>query len=111
VGPADSKEQTKRQKAVNQFLWFISTSRNILVVVVCAIMAYIFAVNGSQPFILTGDVKPGLPPFQPPPFSAQVGNQTFTFLEMVSNLGSAPFVVALLAILENIALAKVFGKY
>jgi len=109
VGPEDSKKQTKRQKAVNQFLWFISTARNILVVVVCAIMAYIFGVNGSQPFILTGVVKPGLPPFQPPPFSAQVGNQTFTFLEMVSNLGSAPFVVALLAILENIALAKVFA--
>jgi hypothetical protein len=30
---------------------------------------------------------------------------------MASNLGSATFVVSLLAILENIALAKVFGKY
>jgi hypothetical protein len=30
---------------------------------------------------------------------------------MASNLGSATFVVPLLAILENIALAKVFGEY
>jgi sodium-independent sulfate anion transporter 11 len=111
VGPEDSKEQTKLQKAVSQFLWFISTARNILVVVVCAVMAYLFEVHGSQPFILTGVVKPGLPPFSPPPFSAQVGNHTYTFLEMASNLGSATFVVPLLAILENIALAKVFGKY
>lgn len=111
VGPQDVKERTKAQKAVNQFLWFISTSRNILVVVVCAVMAYLFEVHGSQPFILTGIVKAGLPPFHPPPFSAQVGNHTYTFLEMASNLGSATFVVPLLAILENIALAKVFGKY
>jgi hypothetical protein len=107
VGP----EGTKLQKAVSQFLWFITTARNILVVVFCAVMAYLFEVHGSQPFILTGFVKPGLPPFHPPPFSAQVGNHTYNFLEMVSNLGSATFVVPLLAILENIALAKVFGKY
>ena len=111
MGPEDNKEQTKLQKAVSQFLWFISTARNILVVVVCAVMAYLFEVHGSQPFILTGVVKPGLPPFHPPPFSAQVGNHTYTFLEMASNLGSATFVVPLLAILENIALAKVFGTY
>ncbi|PNF43809.1 hypothetical protein B7P43_G07766, partial [Cryptotermes secundus] len=110
VGPQDVKERTKVQKAVNQFLWFISTSRNILVVVVCAVMAYLFEVHGSQPFILTGIVKAGLPPFHPPPFSAQVGNHTYTFLEMASNLGSATFVVPLLAILENIALAKVFAE-
>ncbi|KDR24301.1 sodium-independent sulfate anion transporter-like isoform X2 [Zootermopsis nevadensis] len=106
VGP----EGTKIQKAVSQFLWFISTARNILVVVVCAVMAYLFEVHGSQPFVLTGVVKPGLPPFHPPPFSAQVGNHTYNFLEMVSNLGSATFVVPLLAILENIALAKVFAE-
>ena len=53
----------------------------------------------------------GLRPFHPPPFAAQFGNHTYNFLEMASNLGSATFVVPLLAILENIALAKVFGKY
>ncbi|XP_069685119.1 sodium-independent sulfate anion transporter-like [Periplaneta americana] len=110
VGPDDTKNQTKIQKAVSQFLWFISTARNILVVVVCAVMAYLFEIHGSQPFILTGHVKPGLPPFHPPPFSSQVGNHTYSFLEMSSTLGSATFVVPLLAILENIALAKVFAE-
>ena len=104
-------DQTKIQKIVGKFLWFISTARNILVVVVCAVMAYMFELHESQPFILTGYVKPGLPPFNAPPFSAQVGNHTYTFLEMGSTLGSATFVVALLAILENIALAKVFCEY
>nr|CAD7402686.1 unnamed protein product [Timema cristinae] len=54
-------------------------------------------------------VKPGLPPFQPPPFTATVGNTTYSFLDMTSSLGSALFVVPLLAILENVALAKVFS--
>lgn len=53
-------------------------------------------------------MKPGLPQFKPPPFSATVGNHTYNFAEMASTLGSAIFVVPLLSILENIALAKVF---
>lgn len=62
-------------------------------------------------FIIPGDVKAGLPQFAPPPFSATVGNHTYTFTEMASTLGSAIFVVPLLSILENIALAKVFCEY
>ncbi|KAL0893436.1 hypothetical protein ABMA27_015019 [Loxostege sticticalis] len=96
-----------------QALWFLSTTRNILVVLVCAALAYYFDTRAQAPFVLTGDVKPGLPQLSPPPFSATVGNHTYTFVEMASTLGSAIFVVPLLSILENIALAKVFseGKY
>lgn len=60
---------------------------------------------------LTGHVKPGLPSLAPPPFEATIGNHTYTFGEMASNLGSALFVVPLLSILENIALAKIFCKF
>jgi hypothetical protein len=56
-------------------------------------------------------VKPGLPRLAAPPFSATVGNHTYSFAEMTSTLGSAIFVVPLLSILENIALAKVFCEY
>ncbi|XP_047106126.1 sodium-independent sulfate anion transporter-like [Schistocerca piceifrons] len=110
VGPADPKEKTKIQKILGQLLWFVSTTRNIIVVVVCAVMAYMFKEHGEEPFILTGEIKGGLPEFTFPPFSAEVNNQTYTFLNMVSNLSSATFVVPLLAILENIALAKVFSE-
>uniref|UniRef100_A0A2A4IZ56 STAS domain-containing protein n=1 Tax=Heliothis virescens TaxID=7102 RepID=A0A2A4IZ56_HELVI len=94
-------------------LWFLSTTRNILVVLLCAALAYYFDTQRQAPFVLTGEVKPGLPEFSAPPFSATVGNHTYTFSEMASTLGSAIFVVPLLSILENIALAKVFseGKY
>lgn len=99
--------------ALSQALWFLSTTRNILVVLVCAALAYYFDTKHSSPFVLTGEVKPGLPQISAPPFSATVGNHTYTFVEMASTLGSAIFVVPLLSILENIALAKVFseGKY
>nr|CAD7202873.1 unnamed protein product [Timema douglasi] len=108
VGPADTNKRTTLQKVLGQMLWLISTGRNILVVVVCAVMAYTFKLHDVEPFLLTGYVKPGLPPFQPPPFTATVGNTTYSFLDMTSSLGSALFVVPLLAILENVALAKVF---
>lgn len=61
--------------------------------------------------MIPGEVKPGLPSISAPPFSATVGNHTYTFVEMTSTLGSAIFVVPLLSILENIALAKVFCEF
>ncbi|KAF9817868.1 hypothetical protein SFRURICE_003274, partial [Spodoptera frugiperda] len=105
--------QSRARRAAAHALWFLSTTRNILVVLVCAALAYYFDTQRKAPFVLTGEVKPGLPELSAPPFSATVGNHTYTFSEMASTLGSAIFVVPLLSILENIALAKVFseGKY
>ncbi|GLG95343.1 Uncharacterized protein GBIM_02331 [Gryllus bimaculatus] len=111
VGPADSEKKTGVQKALVQFLWFISTARNIIVVVVCAVVAFLFKQHDSEPFKLTGTVKEGLPIFQPPPFSTTVNNRTYNFIDMATQLGSATFVVPLLAILENIALAKLSYIY
>ncbi|KAE8736937.1 hypothetical protein FOCC_FOCC017606 [Frankliniella occidentalis] len=89
VGPTDSKEKSSLQKAAAQFLWLVSTARNILVVVACGVAAALLDNHGLHPFILTGTVKPGLPDLQPPPFSVQSGNQTLSFLDMASGLGSA----------------------
>lgn len=61
-------------------------------------------------FRFLGFIKPGLPEFEPPPFQTEVGNNTYNFVEMSSTLGPAIIIVPLLSILENIALAKVFGK-
>lgn len=59
---------------------------------------------------LLGHVESGLPDFKPPPFESRVGNETYTFVDMASKLGSGILVVPLLSILENISLAKFFGK-
>lgn len=56
-------------------------------------------------------MEPGLPEFKAPPFESRVGNETYNFIDMASKLGSGILVVPLLSILENISLAKFFGKF
>ena len=61
----------------------------------------------------------GLPPFLSPPFSVNIstGNATdpsfelVGFSQMISELGSAIIILPLLVILENVAIAKAFGKF
>ncbi|XP_015108473.1 sodium-independent sulfate anion transporter isoform X1 [Diachasma alloeum] len=97
-------------KIMQAFLWFLSTSRNILIVVVSAVACWYLENHlGSSPVILTGHVKEGLPSLQLPPFTTTEGNVTYNFIDMVSALGSGCIVVPLLSLLESIALAKVFS--
>lgn len=107
----DTKVPSTFQIILLKFLWLLSTARNILVVVICAVMCWLFELHlGSSPVILTGHVKQGLPDFKLPPFESRVGNETYGFFNMVSVMGSGCFVVPLLSLLETIALAKVFCK-
>ena len=104
---------------LSKTVWILSTARNAVVVVICALMAYGFDPvlpegkdsSRNTTFILTGNIKAGLPPFAPPPFSTTGANGTYIgFGEMVHDLGSALIIIPLIAILENIAIAKAFGK-
>lgn len=54
IGPKDFKERKPIHDVMAKLVWLISTARNIIVVVVCAVMAYVFEGYGEQPFILTG---------------------------------------------------------
>ncbi|XP_044759831.1 sodium-independent sulfate anion transporter-like [Coccinella septempunctata] len=103
----DEKEPVKA--FLNKSLWLISTARNIIVVCVTAAIAYLFEIHGSQPFRLTGYVKPGLPDIVPPEFEINMGNTTRSFMEVTSTIGTGLLVIPLLCILENVALAKVFA--
>ena len=60
---------------------------------------------------ISGEVKAGLPTLQLPPISATVGNQTYGLIDMLSTIGSGSIVVPLLAILENVAIAKAFCEF
>ncbi|XP_017785052.1 PREDICTED: sodium-independent sulfate anion transporter-like [Nicrophorus vespilloides] len=110
IGPKDIKERKSYHDVIAKCVWLISTARNIIVVVFCAVFAVICESHQAQPFILTGVVKPGLPEIKPPPFTTSAGNVTYNFIDMASTMGSALIVVPLLGILENIALAKVFSE-
>ncbi|XP_063240337.1 sodium-independent sulfate anion transporter-like [Bacillus rossius redtenbacheri] len=110
VGPKEAHKQSQSQRIVNKLFWFFSISRNALVVLVCSIISYKFSKNGPSPFLLSGTIKPGLPPFQLPSFSVQSGNTTaMTFTQMCNDLGSGLVVVPIISVLSNVAIAKAFS--
>ncbi|KAI5723570.1 hypothetical protein M8J76_008161 [Diaphorina citri] len=104
------KDLKTSSPVVKRSLWLLSTSRNALVVMLCSALGYYLHSLGEQPFILTGDVRPGLPPFQFPPFSTSLNNQTLSFLDMCTELGSSIVMVPVIAVLGNVAIAKAFAS-
>ncbi|XP_017785037.1 PREDICTED: sodium-independent sulfate anion transporter [Nicrophorus vespilloides] len=110
VSPIGVK-QTKNQRYISKALWLISTARNALIVIVCSVVAYLYEASGSaSPFILTGNVKQGLPPLGLPPFSTNMNNRTIGFTEMVADLGGSVVMVPVIAVLGNVAIAKAFAS-
>ncbi|XP_065341247.1 sodium-independent sulfate anion transporter-like [Cloeon dipterum] len=106
--PADGRSSVR--KVLKRALWLISVSRNILVVIACSIIAFCFEATGNQPpFQLIGTVQSGLPSLSLPPFSTTLNNQTLSFTDMVSELGSSIILVPVIAILGNVAIAKTFA--
>lgn len=102
--------ETKAQKIINKALWLIATSRNSIMVVFGGFVGYYFAQYEEVPFKLIGEIPPGLPNVQFPPFSTLKGNHTIGFFEMVSDLGSGVIVLPMIALLENIAVCKAFAN-
>ncbi|XP_055706994.1 sodium-independent sulfate anion transporter-like isoform X2 [Phlebotomus papatasi] len=93
------------------FFRYLSLSRNALAVISGTVLAYLlFTFNDKTPFTLTGNVVSGLPPFQPPPFTTTVNNETVPFSEMIKTLGSGIVAIPLVSILESVAVAKAFSK-
>jgi hypothetical protein len=58
----------------------------------------------------SGRVQSGLPPFQLPPFSAELNNRTLNVLEMAAELKAGIIVVPVVAIIANVAIGKAFGE-
>lgn len=113
LGPPDGKP-SPQQRWIMKALWLLSTARNALVVILCSVLAFALASNSSNndegPFILTGTVRSGLPPLGVPPFTTTVGNHTYSFTEMCSELGSSIVLVPIIAVLGNVAIAKAFAS-
>nr|CAH0107975.1 unnamed protein product [Daphnia galeata] len=105
-------DRTAFQRFINGTFWLISVSRNAIVIIFGCTIAAIFITPGDDdaPFELTGNITSGLPSIQAPSFNIEYGNQTFNFMEICQNLGSALFVTPLIAILESMAIAKSFAK-
>lgn len=110
IGPSQDELKSKTHHLFNKFLWFVSTARNAILVVVCGVLGYVFEQSGGEaPFKLIGAIPPGLPSFQMPPFNMQPDTDE-SFGDMVASMGSGLIVVPLIALMENIAICKAFGN-
>ncbi|KAH6943316.1 hypothetical protein HPB50_019454 [Hyalomma asiaticum] len=112
----DSRLPPRVQKVIEGVWWTFATARNAIAVLVCAVAAAILLSNNMQPFALTDEVKGGMPPFQLPNFTADIfdtsSNKTIhmNFLDIMRTLGAGIPIIALLSILESVAIAKAFAK-
>lgn len=88
------------------FKKYLALSRNALIFTLGMIVAYIFYLNGSEPFRLTGAVQEGFPAFALPPFRTE----NFNFLDMVRSLGLIIITIPLVSILQSVVIAKAFSK-
>ncbi|CAG9824560.1 unnamed protein product [Phaedon cochleariae] len=102
------------QTIFNKITWFIGTGRNAILVLICGYIGFIYCSNDKPPFRVIGNVPKGIPAFKIPSFGfEQVQNGTmksFSFFEMVSNLGSGIIIVPLVGLLEDIAICKAFAN-
>lgn len=93
-----------------KFFKYLAISRNAIVVIMGIIIAYVFYINGSEPFRLTGTIKQGFPRFGPPPFSTELNDKPYSFYQMFHALGLSLITMPLVSILESVAIAKAFSK-
>lgn len=118
IGPSDDTMKSSWQKIVNKTIWLIGTARNAILVIVTGGISYALRQSGQNDLQIIGDIPPGLPTFQVPPFFIpEIRNETGaiiqngeTFSEMVSSMGSSLIVVPLIALLENVAVCKAFAN-
>ena len=82
--------------------WFLSISRNAIVVLFCTTIAYCI----ETPLRLTGNIETGLPPLSLPNYGLE-GDLT----EIMATLGPIIFTLPLVNILIQVSVAKSFCKY
>ncbi|KAK7601807.1 hypothetical protein V9T40_009248 [Parthenolecanium corni] len=98
------------KKVLKQFGWFISVSRNAIIVLLCCLTAYYYDKSGSTvPFKLTANVISGIPAPKFPTFHIDEGNTTQTSFETIKKLGNGFITIPIVAVLINVSIAKAFA--
>lgn len=85
----------KRYPVLDKPLWFISTARNAIVVIIGTAVAA--SIGDKQPFSIVGRIVPGLPDFTLPPFTIvdPATNVTHSFTNILEEEASAVIVMPL----------------
>ncbi|XP_059079946.1 sodium-independent sulfate anion transporter-like isoform X2 [Tigriopus californicus] len=104
--------ETIRARFFAKFKWMISISRNCVIVILSAVIAYVLTevYEMKDVLILTGEVVPGLPSIQLP-WQIPTQNQTIvTPAELVSDLGIGIIMVPIVSFLQHLAIAKFYAS-
>ncbi|XP_037093581.1 sodium-independent sulfate anion transporter-like isoform X3 [Pollicipes pollicipes] len=106
------RHNSRTRNILQSCIRFTSIARNAIIVMTAAAMVAIMQSHGLMPFTMTKSVKAGIPAPKPPPFSTfdSVHNKTMSFSEMTSALGAGLGIIPLLAVIENVAIAKAFAQ-
>ncbi|XP_034488649.1 sodium-independent sulfate anion transporter isoform X1 [Drosophila innubila] len=107
------KQDTPFTQRLKKLLWYISISRNALVVFFSGLMIYLWAEKSALeavPFALSAKVSSAMPTIKLPPFAFEHQNRTYVFTDILGELGSGVFLVPIVAVLANVAIAKAFVK-
>ena len=94
-------------------VWFLCTSRNALVIMISILITFFLEPTGGDchltpggcVFTLTGSIKQGLPSWTLPTF---LNYEDFSRMAVEHMPGAA--LIAIIATLQNIAIAKSFGS-
>lgn len=103
---------SRDDRLLKRIRWYLALGRNVVVVILGMFIAYIgYTINnGHNSLTLVGHINHGLPEISLPPFSTNIGNQTYSFTDMVQSLGAQAIVLPLVQILEVVVIAKAFTK-
>ncbi|XP_023164585.2 sodium-independent sulfate anion transporter isoform X1 [Drosophila hydei] len=107
------KQDTPLTQRLKKVLWYISISRNALIVFFSGLMVYVWVHKSSLqaiPFALSSKVSSAMPSIQLPPFAFEHENRTYVFTDILHELGSGVILVPIVAVLANVAIAKAFVK-
>ncbi|KAH8409800.1 hypothetical protein KR222_008050 [Zaprionus bogoriensis] len=107
------KQETPLTQRLKKVLWYVSISRNALVVFFSGLLVYVWVHKQSMeavPFALSAKVSSAMPTVKLPPFAFEYQNRTYVFTDILQELGSGVFLVPIVAVLANVAIAKAFVK-
>uniref|UniRef100_A0A1A9VTI4 SLC26A/SulP transporter domain-containing protein n=1 Tax=Glossina austeni TaxID=7395 RepID=A0A1A9VTI4_GLOAU len=90
---------------------YLSFSRNTLIVVITAIISYIWLLHDYRtPYTLSKNALSGLPNVTLPQFTVETPEKTYTFWQILTELNVGVLVIPIIGVLTNISIGKLTPK-
>ncbi|KAH8236814.1 hypothetical protein KR026_011455 [Drosophila bipectinata] len=101
----------KKNKVLRICCRYLSTSRNTLIVVIAAIVSFIWIKNtGQVPYALSKNALSTLPNFTVPSLDIVTPEKTYSFWKVLRELNLGIIVIPIVGILTNISIGKLTPK-